>query len=290
MTDEFARAEFSRAGVRLSYLRAGGTGDLVVLLHGLAGSAQEMAPTGQALLDHHRVIALDQRGHGHSTRRPPDLSRQSYVDDVIALINDSIVPADEAITPPIAPMRPADVTPRAGDSVTLVGQSMGAHTALLVAAARPDLVRRLVMLEGGVGGSADDYPARLGRYFASWPVPFADENAAREFLGPKTITGAWVRDMEPRPDGLWPRFDPDVMEAAIRGVADVARWDAWERLTAPTLLVRGEHGTVDDGEWHRMLRLRPDAEHVVVPDAGHDVHLDQPNAWTTILHAFLRVT
>jgi pimeloyl-ACP methyl ester carboxylesterase len=285
MTDGFTRAEFDRAGVRLSYLQGGGTSDLVVLLHGLAGSAQEMAPTGQTLLDRHHVVALDQRGHGHSTRRPPEVSRQSYVDDVIALIDESI-----ARIRPVDPIPPAGPVPRAAESVTLVGQSMGAHTALLVAAARPDLVRRLVMLEGGVGGSTDDYPARLGKYFASWPTPFADEDAAREFLGPKPITGAWVQDMERRPDGLWPRFDPDVMEAAIRGVADVARWDAWERVTAPTLLVRGEHGTVDDGEWRRMLSLRPDAEHAVVPDAGHDVHLDQPNAWTTILHAFLRVT
>jgi len=273
MTDGFTRTEFSRTDVCLSYLRGGATGELVVLLHGLAGSAREMAPTGRALLDHHRVIALDQRGHGHSTRRPPDLSRQSYVDDVIALIDAST----------------ARISPEGG-SVTLVGQSMGAHTALLVAAARPDLVHRLVMLEGGVGGSVDDYPARLGKFFASWPVPFADENAAREFLGPKTITDAWVHDLERRPDGLWPRFDPDVMEAAIRGVADVARWDAWTRVTAPTLLVRGEHGTVDNGEWRRMLELRPDVEHVLVPYAGHDVHLDQPAAWTTILRRFLHLT
>ena len=43
----------------------------------------------------------------------------------------------------------------------------GAHTAFLVAAARPDLVDRLVMLEGHVAGSDDpEGAARLGRYFA----------------------------------------------------------------------------------------------------------------------------
>jgi pimeloyl-ACP methyl ester carboxylesterase len=143
------------------------------------------------------------------------------------------------------------------------------------------------MLEGGVGGATDDYPTRLGRYFASWPVPFADAAAAARFLGPKPITAAWVRDLERRPDGLWPRFDADVMEAAISGVASVARWDAWERVTAPTLLVRGEHGTVDDGEWRRMIELRPDVRRVVVPDAGHDVHLEQPDAWIAVLRDFL---
>jgi len=255
------RRETSRGDVRLSYLRGGEAGDPVILLHGLAGSAEEMAPTAAALIGRHRVIALDQRGHGHSTRRPADLSRQAYVDDVVALID---------------------------KPVTLVGQSMGAHTALLVAADHPDLVRGLVLLESGVGGATDDYPIRLGAFFASWPVPFADERAAAEFLGSRSIVGAWIRDLERRADGLWPRFDPDIMESAIQAVADTARWDAWARVAARTLLVRGEHGTVHDGEWRRMLELRPDAEHVVVPDAGHDVHLDRPDAWTTILRDFLR--
>ena len=260
MPDGFTREEFRRGDVRLSVVRGGATGDPVVLLHGLAGSAEEMRPTAAALLGRHRVAALDQRGHGHSTRRPADLSRRAYADDVIALLD---------------------------EPATLVGQSMGAHTALLVAAARPDLVRRLVMVEGGVGGSTDDYPARLGRFFASWPVPFADERAATEFLGPRAITAAWVRDLERRDDGLWPRFDADVMEAAIRGVAAEARWDAWARVTAPTLLVRGEHGTVDAGDWRRMLDRRPDVAHLIVPGAGHDVHLDRPDAWHELLRNFL---
>lgn len=36
-----------------------------------------------------------------------------------------------------------------------------------------------------------------------------------------------------------------------------------------------------------MLALRPGTAHVVVPDAGHDVHLDQPAAWLSVLRGFL---
>jgi pimeloyl-ACP methyl ester carboxylesterase len=61
----------------------------------------------------------------------------------------------------------------------LVGQSMGAHTAFLTAVVRPDLVDRLVMLEGHVAGDdGPGGPANIGKHFASWPVPFADEAAA----------------------------------------------------------------------------------------------------------------
>ncbi|MET0492949.1 MAG: alpha/beta fold hydrolase, partial [Actinoplanes sp.] len=115
---------------------AEGSGPVVVLLHGLAGSAQEMIVS----LPGHRTIAPDQRGHGHSIRRPEDLSREAYVRDVLTVI--------DALAE--------------GERVALVGQSMGAHTAMLVAAWHPERVSSLIMLEGGVGGSEDDYPARLG--------------------------------------------------------------------------------------------------------------------------------
>jgi pimeloyl-ACP methyl ester carboxylesterase len=260
------RVEVRRAGTVLSCLDGGQSDDIVVLLHGLAGSAREMSPTAAALLPGRRVIAIDQRGHGHSTRRPADVSRQAYVDDVVAVMER------------LAGGRP----------VTLVGQSMGGHTALLTAARNPGLVQRLVLLEAGVGGDeTGGYPARLGAWFASWPVPFRSVQAAADFLGPSPIAQAWIGDLEQCTDGLRPRFEPDVMQAAITGVAEKARWDEWRRVKAPTLLVRGQNGTVPDRETQRLLELRPDVTHVVVPDAGHDVHLEQPEAWLRVLTAFL---
>jgi pimeloyl-ACP methyl ester carboxylesterase len=260
------RVEVHRDGIVLSCLD-GGSGRPVILLHGLAGSAQEMVPTAESLLaDGHRVIAVDQRGHGYSTRRPDDLSRRAYVDDVVAVIEEV-----------------AD-----GGPASLVGQSMGGHTAMLVAAWRPSRVHRLVLLEAGVGGdSGDDYPAKLGAWFASWPVPFPDVAAAAEFLGSKPIAHSWARDLQKRADGLWPRFDSDVMQGAIAAVAEKARWEEWRSIEAPTLLVCGQSGTLTADEVRQMLAFRPHVPHVVIPDAGHDVHLEQHASWIQALKAFL---
>lgn len=245
----------------LSCLVSDSPGPPVVLLHGLAGSARELARPVAG----HRVIAPDQRGHGHSVRRPTDLSREAYVADVVRVI---------------------DVL-AGGGPVTLAGQSMGAHTAMLTAADHPDRVSGLVMLEGGVGGSEDDYPARLGRWFASWPLPFPSRAAAVEFLGATPLAHAWAEDLAETSDGFRPRFDADVMEAAIRPVAATARWEAWQRVRVPTLVVRGADGRMPDAEVDRMTTSRPDVELVTVPDAGHDVHLDQPDTWRRLLENFL---
>jgi pimeloyl-ACP methyl ester carboxylesterase len=98
---------------------------------------------------------------------------------------------------------------------------------------------------------------------------------------------AWGRDLEQRADGWWPRFDADVMETTIRGVADVARWDEWQSITAPTLLVWGGRNKGDEAERSRMIELRPDVEQATIADAGHDAHLDQPAEWLSLLRGFL---
>ncbi len=243
----------------------GGDGPPVVLLHGLAGSSRELLPTADALTDRFRVLLVDQRGHGRSTRRPADVSRDAYVGDVVAVIEQLL----------------------AGQPVRLVGQSMGAHTAFLTAAARPDLIDRLVMLEGHVAG--DDGPEgadKIGQYFASWPVPFTDEAAARSFLGDRPLTDAWINDLEPTADGLRPRFDPDIMQAAIAAVQE-DRWTEWESLTVPTLAVFAEHGMFTTEQKDELIRLRPATRRADLSAASHDAHLDAFEGWIGILNVYL---
>ncbi|WP_427896399.1 alpha/beta fold hydrolase [Kribbella sp. GL6] len=254
-----------RGDVEIAVTDRGGDGPVVVLLHGLAGSSPEFLPTADALVDGFRVLLIDQRGHGSSTRRPADVSRAAYVDDVVAVVEE-VVP---------------------GRRVRLVGQSMGAHTAMLTAAARPDLVDRLVMLEGIAAG--DDRPEearKIGQYFASWPVPFADEAAARAFLGDGPLAVAWCNDLERVTDGLRPRFDADVMEATVAAVQE-DRWAEWERLEPPTLAVFAEHGMFTVEQQDELIRRRPQTARAVIAGGSHDAHLDAFDGWIDVLRRYL---
>lgn len=243
----------------------GGDGPPVLLLHGLAGSSRELLPTADALVDSFHVLLVDQRGHGHSTRRPADLSRDAFVGDVVAVI--------ERLLP--------------GQLVSLVGQSMGAHTALLTAAARPDLIDRLVMLEGHVDGrSRPDEARQLGEYFQSWPTPFTDTATARSFLGATPLADAWINDLETVPAGLRPRFDPDVMQAVIAAVHE-PRWTEWENLATPTLAIFAEHGMFTDEQKAELIRRRPSTLRADIPGTGHDAHLEAFDTWIKIIRCYL---
>ncbi|WP_406325018.1 alpha/beta fold hydrolase [Streptomyces sp. NBC_01617] len=120
-----------------------------MLPHGPAGHAGEWDQTARRPSPRHRVIAPDQRGHGADERHPQDVYRDASVTDVIAL-------------PDQLALRRA----------VLVGQSLGGHTAMLTAAARPERVRALVLVEAGPGSPNPNAPADIGSWLDSWPTPF----------------------------------------------------------------------------------------------------------------------
>jgi pimeloyl-ACP methyl ester carboxylesterase len=259
--------EVSRPGATIHYLDSGGSGRPVILLHGLAGHAGEWLGTMRHLFPRCRTVAIDQRGHGRSTRRPDDLSRDAFADDVAAVFDAA------------AFERP----------VVLIGQSMGAHTAFLTAALHPHLVSHLVMIEGDIGGGNGEQLAALRNALSSWPVPFPNYDSAMQFFGGDNELGhAWANGFEQRADGLWPRWDLDVMIRTMVPLFAREYWPEWESLPQPTLLVLGQTGSIDPCRIDRMVAVRPTTRRVTIAHAGHDLHLEQPRAWLYALDEFLR--
>lgn len=263
-----SRTTFERDGTHLTYRDFGGVGPPMLLLHGLAGYAEEWEPSARLLLNDYRVFALDQRGHGDSERRPADVSRAAFAKDCAAAIE------------------------RLGlGPVTLVGQSMGANTAMLTAAAYPEQVRSLVMIEGSPAGPHDSDPVTRQEVYehfreslSAWPAPFADRAAAEGFFRAKGFDPvAWTDGLESRADGLWPRWEAGTLAACMSDLASRDFWAEWQSIGCPTLVVFGEDGMFASDHGQELLRRLPRASLVTVRGAGHDVHLDAPQDWTRAL-------
>ncbi|WP_406352544.1 alpha/beta fold hydrolase [Streptomyces sp. NBC_00658] len=234
----------------------------LLLMHGLAGHMGEwddILPLLRA--DGHRVVTYDARGHGASTRRPRSMTRAACVQDALALVRElSLAP------------------------VTLLGQSLGGHTALLAAAAHPDLVHALILIEAGPAGANPAVPSEIAAWLDSWPTPFKSPSAAAEFFGHE----AWARGLEEYMEGWRPRVDRDTMVAAVTELASHSYWPQWDRIRCPTLVIRGANGTMPESEATQMKDRRPTTTAVhVIPDASHDVHLDRPAELHATVTAFL---
>ena len=226
-----------------------GDGPDLVLIHGGAGSRDELDALRAALAPGRRVIAPDQRAHGRS----PDLGELSY----------PIMAADTAALLDELGVREAD----------LVGFSDGGIVALLIARDRPDLVARVVAIGANV----------------SWapPAPAIYTAAYHARLG--TITSAELTMPDVRRDLPGAADDwPGIVEKyrALWLAEPGISLDDLGAIHAQVLYVVGDRDTRVE-HTVAMYRATPGAELAVVPGSGHGVPDERPDELATIVRRFL---
>jgi pimeloyl-ACP methyl ester carboxylesterase len=129
---------------------------------------------------------------------------------------------------------------------------------------------------------------RVADWLASWPVPFASRADAVAFLGgPSRWAEVWAAGLEATGDGLRPRFDSEVMVRTLRDCVGETYWEEWASISCPTLIVRGESGTLAAADAEKMLSLQPASTVVAVAGGGHDLHLEQPDRWLAAAGEFI---
>jgi esterase len=243
----------------------------ICFLHGGAAHAHWFDRVIPALDDTLDVIALDQRGHGESQwAEPPAYATEDFAADLHALLD------------------------RLGwNRVILVGHSMGGHNAMAFAAWHPERMAGLVIVDSRPY-LPPDRVQRMRERGRRPPRMHASEEAAVaafRLLPPDTIADpALLAHMAQmgltRVDGgVRFRFDP----ACYADRRPVDCWPLLPRITAPTLIVRGEHSRVLPADMAgRMRETIADAELVEIPGAYHHLTLDTPEAFGAALLGFVR--
>lgn len=245
-----------------------GTGMPVVLLHSFLCSGQMWEGQVGPLADSHRVVNVDARGHGRSSRVGEAFPWDATADDVLAVLD------AEGI----------------GEAVW-VGLSMGGMTALHAAVHRPRRVRGLVLLDtnGGVE------PARQRLQLKAL-------GAASRLLGIRPLLpvasrqmfGTTTRRARPALVRSWcQRFaDVDVPSAvhvlnAFLGRQDLS--DRLEELRVPTLVAVGAEDHAQPPPRARRIAAQiPHARYLEIPEAGHLSAVEQPAVVTEAILEFLR--
>jgi pimeloyl-ACP methyl ester carboxylesterase len=250
-----------------------GTSPEYVLLHGGAQNAHTWDTVALAL--DRPLVAIDLPGHGRSDWRDD----HDYSPPVLA----------EAVAVAVAELAP--------DAGVVVGMSLGGLTSLCLAAAHPELVRKLVVVD--VTPGTDHAKAEPIIAFVSGPERFAnlDEILARTIQYNPTRSESSLRrgvlhNAKEEPDGSWVwRYDRVRSWAGkVTEAPDFARlWEAVDAVRAPMMLVRGGlSGVVGDEDVVELLRRQPACEVVVVDGAGHSVQGDRPLELAAILARFAK--
>jgi 2-succinyl-6-hydroxy-2,4-cyclohexadiene-1-carboxylate synthase len=170
-----------------------------------------------------------------------------------------------------------------GGAPVLAGYSMGGRLALALALRRPERVGRLVLVSASPGLASDEERAarrkadaalaerieRIGleafaREWGAQPL-FADQPAAVAALAHEDRLRRTAGEHAAQLRGLGTGVMPPL-------------WDRLGELRTPVRLVVGERDAKFRAIGGRMEERLPDAELVVVPGAGHAVHLEAPEA------------
>jgi len=244
-----------------------GAGPLVVLLPGmgdLRGQYRFLAP---ALREKgYRVAAADLRGHGDS-----DTTFRSYGDEETAV--DTIALIEEL-----------------GGRAVAVGNSMGAGSAVLAAAERPDLVSGLVLIGPFVRDPKASALRRLLLRVAMaplWAAASWKSYLPRLYAGQRPADFDAYRDLvvkSLRRSGYAKAFSLTTRTSHAQAEAHLAE------VSSPTLVVMGEldpdfPDPASEASW---IKERLSAEVVMVPEAGHYPQSQRPEIVTDAVLHFLK--
>lgn len=299
----------------LTSIQAGPVGaPQLVLLHGITSSAAANWPSIAHWSQRGwRVIALDARGHGLSPRwQPQQLLRagQQLVDDVVEVLEYlQATPASTQNAAPTArPSAPNDQsglgtasetsaasepTPAAGFKPILIGHSMGAATAAVVAAQRPDLVSALVLEDPArYGTRSHSELLRRGQARANHVNrTLADLPASLVALLENAGTPGQPSAQEALPS-LWASQQLDQSLLGTGVVApEVEFTQLMESISLPTLLLTGDRRGEARVGAQLLAQLMEQNPHIcgqVMPGAGHQVRRANPQAYYDVVDAFLQ--
>jgi pimeloyl-ACP methyl ester carboxylesterase len=266
-----SRASYGGVGTRV--LSVPGNGTPVLLLHGYGDSADTWRGVLTRLAKaQRRAVAVDLPGFGQADRRrsgPIVPQFDSFVDALLA-----------------------DTGP-----AVLVGNSLGAATAVRAAHRNGDAVKALVALNDPL--SARHWLARLARRRAVperfWlragrvPIPpWVLRGAARRW-GPKVLYGPGVRP-DPEVIAYWTRTTSRVIDVATLGryafqyAYESAAGHRDIRVSCPTVIVHGARDRLIPVHSSRALHHQiPGSELVMLPASGHCPQLDNPDAVVRII-------
>lgn len=248
-----------------------------VFVHGLMGYGNNWRKIVSGLESTERCLTFDQRGHGRSMKPSSGYAPEDYANDLKAILDEL-----------------------GWKKIILIGHSMGGRNVLNFASRFPEYVSQLVIEDIGAEGKPpahEYYEYLLGMV----PTPFGSRAEAREYFMGEFVNKAQTREpvmvlaqyfysnMEEKEDGSvnW-RFSKDAMIESVKAGRNRDRWDEVESLSMPTLLIRGENSQELSREnYHKMLDLNEVIRGVEIPQAGHWVHSDQPQAFLDAIKSFV---
>ena len=266
-----ARRTFAVNGLRLSALEWPAPGrPALCFLHGGSAHAHWFDAVVPAFVGRYHVLSLDQRGHGASEwSSTGEYATEHFASDLLGVM--------EAL---------------GWERMALAGHSMGGHNAMAFSAWNPQRISALTIIDSRPSLPPERLNAmhrrghRGPRRHETFDAALASFRLlpAETTADPALLTHLGHEGIAERDGRFLYRFDP--LTSGERQPVDA--WPLLERITAPTLVVRGEHSPILPVPMAQdILKRVPNVGLVEIPGAYHHLVLDAPRAFSLALDGFL---
>lgn len=279
MTDDVKFLDLQ--GDRVAY-RDAGSGEVLLLIHGMAGSSDAWRDLIPRLAKNHRVVAPDLLGHGQSTKPRGDYSLGAFA----VWLRDFLDELGVA-------------------QATIVGHSLGGGVAMQFLYQHPDYCERLILISsGGLGPDVGWILRLLSAPGAEFVLPVI---APAPVLKAGNKIGSWFTSAgmrAPRASEIWRAYssfsDRPTRDAFLRTLRSVVDYrgqavSALNRLHVrselPTLAIWGADDQIIPVEHgHAAMAVRPGGRLEVLPGVGHFAHVEAPDKVADIIDDFMTTT
>ncbi|WP_266205351.1 alpha/beta fold hydrolase [Pontibacter kalidii] len=269
------------SGQTIAYVDQGKGPQTVILIHGLGSYLPAWNKNIPELSQHYRTIALDLPGYGKSSKDNAQVGMKAYADAVLALMDKLKI-----------------------EQVVLVGHSMGGQVAITAALQAPERVQKLIL---AAPAGLETFTEQQKQLFKATVTPESIAKTTPEQIAANVKVNFHQMPadaqfmIEERVEMTKAAQFPDYSKAVAQGVAamvDEPVYDKLPQLQMPTLILFGENDNLIPNRYlNPSLTTQavaeigkeriPNSQVVMLPQAGHMLQFEQPEAFNEAVREFL---
>ena len=245
-----------------------GTGNPVIILHGLFGSSRNWQSVAKTLSENFQIITPDLRNHGQSFHAE-SMTYTEMAEDVLTLINELSL-----------------------GKVSIVGHSMGGKVAMINALLHSHMINKLAVLDI----APVSYEHRYGKLFQAMnnlPLDqIKNRNEAEKILNDQIndifLTRFLLQNLSRTDNGFEWRFNLPAIQSNIEHISSFPDLELDAKYEKPALLLGGNNSHFVQPDYHGVIKKYfPNAEIELIENAGHMLHIEQPEVVINSIRQFI---
>ncbi len=246
------------------YYESVGSGDCLLLLHGLGSSVRDWEEQIDAFAEHFWVLMVDVRGHGRSDKPAGPYSVKQFSDDVAALLDGLGV-----------------------SEAHVVGLSMGGMIAFQLAIDFPERMKRLVI----VNSAAELMPQTFKQKFEVWQrfaiLRFLGMRKMGEFLAPRLFIKAEHASIRETFVERWAENDKRAYTDALRALVGWSVMDCVHEIGVPVLVIAADEDYIPLADKEAYVEKLANGRLLIIEDSRHATPVEHPEIFNTAVLQFL---